>query len=165
MPRKIPVLPLFTPLDKKHLAESVMREMLVQPVAPLPPSPFVAAGVYAIYYMGDFPLYEKIAKMNRGGAFAQPIYVGKAVPEGARKGGFGLGENLKQVLYTRLRDHAKSVDLVSAIISLSRFCRAIRCLQSCDCRSGEPQARHLPLSDNQGADAPLQGTYGTMPAY
>ena len=39
-----------------------------------------------------------------------PIYVGKAVPAGARKGGFGLGLKPGRDLYKRLREHAESVE-------------------------------------------------------
>ena len=41
-----------------------------------------------LYYVGNFPLYEPIAEANRNGLFNSPIYVGKAVPSGARKGGY-----------------------------------------------------------------------------
>lgn len=36
--------------------------------------------------------------------------MGKAVPAGARKGGFGLGADPGQVLYKRLAEHASSID-------------------------------------------------------
>ena len=56
------------------------------PVYALPPfEPFDGIGVYLLYYTGDFPYYTKIASANRP-AFVQPIYVGKAVPEGWRTG-------------------------------------------------------------------------------
>jgi hypothetical protein len=106
----IPVLTPFNPLDKRHLAESITNAMLRQHVHPLPPEPFIAAGIYAIYYTGNFPLYQRITELNVVGAFRQPIYVGKAVPEGARKGGFGLGGDPGCVLQKRLCEHAKSID-------------------------------------------------------
>ena len=123
MPDEIPVLTPFNPLDKRNLAESVARAMLLRPISPLPPSPFVGAGIYAIYYTGKFSLYEKIAKMNRNGSFVQPIYVGKAVPAGARKGGFGLGEDPGQALYKRLCDHAKSVSEAENLNAEDFHCR------------------------------------------
>lgn len=104
----------FNPLDKRNLAESVARELLKRDLGPVPPrSSFIGAGVYAIYYTGNFPPYQAIAERNRGGAFSLPIYVGKAVPPGARKGGFGLGVNPKNVLYKRLKEHADSVKSVN----------------------------------------------------
>ena len=123
MPDTIPVLSPFNPLDKRNLAESVARAMLQRPICQLPPEPFVGAGIYAIYYTGKFPLYEKIAKKNRGNLFAQPIYVGKAVPAGARKGGFGLGNEPGQALYKRLCDHAKSVAEAENLNAKDFFCR------------------------------------------
>ncbi|MGH9429241.1 MAG: Eco29kI family restriction endonuclease, partial [Terriglobia bacterium] len=44
------------------------------------------------------------------GRYKLPIYVGKAVPPGGRKGGFGLGKNPGQVLYRRLVEHAESIE-------------------------------------------------------
>ena len=113
----------FNPLDKRNLAESVAQALLQQEISTLPPSPFIGAGIYAIYYTGKFPLYAKIAKMNRGGLFAQPIYVGKAVPAGARKGGFGLGEDPGQALFKRLCDHAKSIEDAENLNASDFFCR------------------------------------------
>lgn len=43
------------------------------------------------------------------GKFEAPIYVGKAVPAGARKGGFGLGLSPGTVLFKRLEEHAESI--------------------------------------------------------
>src|SRR5260370_19763726 len=84
----------FNPLDKLNLAESLADAMLKRPVSPLPPTEkFDGAGVYAIYYSGDFSAYEPLARENRGDNPQKPIYVGKAVPPGARKGGFGLGRS------------------------------------------------------------------------
>lgn len=78
---------------------------------PLPPSDrFEGAGIYAIYYTGDFPPYKRIAAVNRDGQFQAPIYLGKAVPPGARKGGFGLDVPAGPVLYKRLIEHARSIE-------------------------------------------------------
>lgn len=55
------------------------------------------------------PAYGPIAIANLTGQFKQPIYVGKAVPAGARKGGFGLGANPGKVLFRRLNEHAESI--------------------------------------------------------
>jgi hypothetical protein len=99
----------FNPLDKKQLGEIVARHMLSSDVEALPPEPFSGAGIYAIYYVGSFKSYKPLADCNRKNNFNCPIYVGKAVPEGARKGGFGLGEDPGTVLYQRLRKHAASI--------------------------------------------------------
>jgi len=103
------ILP-FNPLDKRHLGESVGQAMLRQPVTPMAElARFDGAGVYAIYYSGDFPAYELIADRNRGEAFSAPIYVGKAVPKGARKGG-NLESNPGSVLHSRLMQHKRSIE-------------------------------------------------------
>jgi hypothetical protein len=101
----------FNPLNKKNLGLSVADAMLARPVVPLPPpKPFEGAGVYAIYYTGDFPAYKPIADLNKNKKFKCPIYVGEAVPKGARKGGYGLDAKPGKVLYSRLRQHAKSIE-------------------------------------------------------
>ena len=101
----------YNPLDKINLGISVADAMLRQPVSPLPPAePFLGAGIYAIYYTGPFEAYEAVAARNRRNRYGWPIYVGKAVPAGARKGGFGLGLKPGRDLYKRLREHAESVE-------------------------------------------------------
>ncbi len=119
----IPTLAPFNPLDKRNLAESVTDAMLARQVESLPPKQFIGAGIYAIYYTGHFPLYSEIAKRNADNAFEQPIYVGKAVPAGARKGGLGLDAEPGLALYNRLCDHAKSVNEANNLESSSFFCR------------------------------------------
>src|SRR4030042_5323837 len=85
----------YDPLDYGNLAKSVVQALLGGPDEPLPPREmFEGSGVYAIYYHGDFPGYLPLVKA----AEALPIYVGKAVPQGARKGGrrvLGGGGHLK----------------------------------------------------------------------
>lgn len=66
--------------------------------------------MYAIYYTGDFKLYRPIAHRNLGNRFEQPIYVGKAVPKGGRKGGLGYDAASGAALRERLKQHATSVD-------------------------------------------------------
>lgn len=101
----------FNPLDKKNLGESVAEAMLQQAVNPLPPDePFIGAGIYALYYEGDFSLYAEIAEQNSAEQYRWPIYIGKAVPAGARKGGYGLGADPGQALYKRLSEHAGSIE-------------------------------------------------------
>ncbi len=100
--------PLYNPLAVESIAESLARKIRDSTCGPLPPSsPFTGAGVYMIYYRGDFPAYELIARANRA-ACAQPIYVGKAVPKGGRIGVAGNNET-GQELYHRLKEHADSI--------------------------------------------------------
>ncbi|HNQ05168.1 MAG TPA: Eco29kI family restriction endonuclease [Thiobacillaceae bacterium] len=114
----------FNPLDKRHLGESVANALLTRPIKPITElQPFVGAGVYAIYYTGEFPAYRVIAERNRGGVWSLPIYVGKAVPAGSRKGGAGLGDRPGQVLYKRLREHLESIEAVQNLDSQDFGCR------------------------------------------
>jgi hypothetical protein len=114
----------YNPLDKLRLGESVAKALLARSVSDLPPSEtFAGAGIYALYYTGPFPPYRKVAVQNAKKQWASPIYVGKAVPPGARKGGYGLGESPGEVLYRRLREHSESIDQTENL-SLSDFkCR------------------------------------------
>jgi hypothetical protein len=114
----------FNPLDKKNLGESVAKELLEKPVEKLPPAEtFIGAGIYALYYIGPFPLYREITYRNVGNKFAWPIYVGKAVPAGARKGDLGLDCDPGKVLHSRLSEHAKSIQQIKNL-SLEHFwCR------------------------------------------
>jgi hypothetical protein len=114
----------FNPLDKKNLGERVAEYMLSAEVEPLPPEPFLGAGIYAIYYSGSFPLYRNVAAGNRNGKYRSPIYVGKAVPAGARKGGFGTDADPGPVLYRRLCEHAETIMQAKDSIAIADFhCR------------------------------------------
>ncbi|HYE37270.1 Eco29kI family restriction endonuclease [Methylocaldum sp.] len=116
------VLP-FNPLDKRHLGESVGQAMLRRPVIPLANlETFDGAGIYAIYYIGAFQGYEAIAKCNRNERYGAPIYVGKAVPKGARRGG-DLEASPGKVLNNRLKQHAKSLEEASNLNITDFFCR------------------------------------------
>ncbi len=116
------VVPL-NPLDKRNLGASVAEALLTSRVHPLGEiRAFQGAGIYAIYYVGDFPAYKAIAKRNTDGRFLVPIYVGKAVPEGARKGG-GAGESETKALCKRLMQHAGSIRSVSNLRAEDFFCR------------------------------------------
>jgi len=111
----------YNPLAKENLGISVADAMLIKPPSSLPPDKsFLGAGIYAIYYVGPFAAYEAIATKNRNKKFGVPIYVGKAIPEGARKGGSRL---LGTDLYDRLREHAKSIEQTKNLKLADFFCR------------------------------------------
>jgi len=114
----------YNPLDKRNLRVSVADALLALPPLPLPPADaFAGAGIYAIYYVGAFQSYGPIMARNRDGKFALPIYVGKAVPAGARKGGFGLDIAPGQVLFNRLREHTASVQQAKNLNLADFWCR------------------------------------------
>ncbi|MHA6963871.1 Eco29kI family restriction endonuclease [Zobellella denitrificans] len=113
----------FNPLDKKHLGESVGQAMLRQPVMPLGElDSFEGAGIYAIYYTGEFECYKEITKRNIKGRFNAPLYVGKAVPKGARKGG-DMDSTPGKVLFNRIKQHAKSIETASNLKIEDFHCR------------------------------------------
>ncbi|HTX15241.1 MAG TPA: Eco29kI family restriction endonuclease [Candidatus Baltobacteraceae bacterium] len=118
----------FNPLDKSHLAESLAEALLRRPIGPLPPDErFKGAGVYAIYYAGGLEIYEPIASKNRVDNPNLPIYVGKAVPAGARKGGFGLGSDPGSALSKRLKEHARSIEEADNLHLNDFLCRYLVC--------------------------------------
>ena len=100
----------FNPLDRVNLARSVETALLAEPLLRLPPAaPFVGAGLYALYYLGAFPAYAPIAPPRRQPGEV-PIYVGRAIPRGARAGVGGLlATTTEPVLYQRLLEHAASL--------------------------------------------------------
>jgi len=113
----------FNPLEKRHLAESVGLAMLRKPAVPMTElESFVGAGIYAIYYVGEFRAYEGIAERNANNRFSAPIYVGKAVPKGARKGG-NLEANPGKALYNRLAKHARSIEEATNLSLADFYCR------------------------------------------
>lgn len=119
----IPVVKPFNPLDKSNLGESVADAVMNSPVQHLPPEPFIGAGVYMLYYVGDYPLYKRLAKRNKGGKFLNPIYVGKAVPAGARKGGFALEVDHGTALLKRLTEHSESISAANNLELRDFYCR------------------------------------------
>jgi len=108
----------YNPLDKNNLGASVAEALLERDkVAIEDIEQFVGAGIYAIYYSGDFTPYNHVT------ANEIPIYVGKAVSPGARKGNFGLNTDPGQALYKRLKEHAESIRQTSNIEINDFLCR------------------------------------------
>jgi hypothetical protein len=55
----------YNPLDKKNLGASVAEALLGRKPHPLGGLPsFHGAGIYAIYYKGDFRAYQKISERH-----------------------------------------------------------------------------------------------------
>ena len=119
-PKTAKVLP-FNPLERKHLGESVAQELLKQSAVPLGKLPkFEGAGVYAIYYKGNFGPYRLLAEANLA-QLQLPIYVGKAIPEGGRTG-VETGD-AKSRLRGRLQEHAASIKTVNNLDIEHFVCR------------------------------------------
>jgi hypothetical protein len=99
----------FNPLDMENLAHSIVTRMEQTDATPLDDvSLFLGAGVYAIYYRGPFTAYEQLSAQNREG-WKYPIYVGKAVPEGGRRGLEAVGHASTKTLSKRIRKHGASI--------------------------------------------------------
>jgi len=114
----------FNPLDKRNLAESIAVAIERAFVHSLAPAPFRAAGLYFVYYNGSFDLYAPLVKVNKSG-FHWPIYIGKGMPPGVRKGAVEEGKKGNKVwgIYDRLSNHKKSIAQV-ANLKLEHFrCR------------------------------------------
>jgi hypothetical protein len=101
---------LYNPLSKENLGLSVRDALLTQEPLPLPPSDIKGAGIYALYYTGSFEPYARIASQNKGRKFERPIYVGKAVPKGSRKGGLVNNPEKSTALTNRLKHHSDSIE-------------------------------------------------------
>ncbi|MFQ5610798.1 MAG: Eco29kI family restriction endonuclease [Anaerolineae bacterium] len=91
----------------RSVVDEAIRFFTVTPAHKLPPpSQFIGAGVYGLYYLGDYELYAKIARLNKNTCI-QPIYVGKAVPPGWRTA--RTVDTTTPDLYRRLREHTRSI--------------------------------------------------------
>lgn len=114
----------YNPLDKRNLGVSVADALLQSPVGQMPPAErFVGAGIYAIYYVGNFRSYRPISAANSRGKFNWPIYVGKAIPAGGRTGGKGFEQYRGFALFNRLNKHATSISQAGNIDIADFFCR------------------------------------------
>lgn len=100
----------YNPLAKTNLGDSVAEALLRTRVRPISDTKgLVGAGVYALYYVGSLGAYAAVSARNVGGRFELPIYVGKAVPKGARKGGTNFDASSGTALRSRLKEHAKTI--------------------------------------------------------
>jgi hypothetical protein len=116
----------FNPLHKRNLAASIAEALLESDPVPLGTvPPFEGSGVYAIYYTGQHPAYAALAEANREGRWWAPIYVGKAITQGGRKGteieDYDTELPKGRALHTRLREHADSIRAASTTLSINDF--------------------------------------------
>jgi hypothetical protein len=105
----------YNPLDKLNLARSIEIELLGRPAVSFSELDGIrGAGVYVIYYSGAFPAYSPITVNGSGAQAGRPIYVGKAIPKGGRKGGLTQDASATgRALADRLSQHAKSISEAS----------------------------------------------------
>ena len=109
-----------------ELVKDAVRFFNGTPVLNLPPEEiFSGTGVYALYYTGNNKLYAKYSKLNRL-SYDFPIYVGKAVPSGWRQNriSYNILSKSKE-LYSRLKQHANSINSASNLNSNDFMCRFV----------------------------------------
>ena len=96
----------FDPTDPRLIGYFVALALIAQARKPLSGvGRFYGSGVYAIYYVGDVPLYQPISGTET------PVYVGKADPDGQPRSVIEQGTKLAD----RLNEHAKNIDKVEGI--------------------------------------------------
>lgn len=116
----------FNPLEKENLGRSVTQSLIHSEPIPLGSiQRFLGAGVYAIYYLGDFDAYAPMRKWNRdANELHLPIYVGKAVPKGGRKGRVKLdAATTSNALFSRMDEHRKSLAKAENLSISDFWCR------------------------------------------
>lgn len=95
---------LYDPLDYDNLTRNLVRELMLQEPHSLPLTKrFAGPGVYALFYSGNFKPYAKLCSTDS----TEPIYVGKAILPGGRKGLFSGGERAS--LFGRIEEHSRSI--------------------------------------------------------
>lgn len=107
---------IFDPTDPNTAGRVVALTLVAQTRHPLADIPeFYGAGVYAIYYCGNFSAYSPLATTDH------PIYVGKADPDNqAAKDAISQGIKLSG----RLNEHARSIRKAKTTLCIDDFeCR------------------------------------------
>lgn len=110
----------YNPLDYDNLTQDCVRELLTRGPETLPLArEFIGSGVYALFYTGDFPFYAPV----RSNDATRPIYVGKAVPAGGRKGITDPSARPSRSLHNRLGEHAASIQAATNLRLEHFLCR------------------------------------------
>ena len=107
---------LYDPLTWENLMAGLVARFEQTPFAVFPSTEDAhGPGIYSLFYEGPHPAYKPIADMS------QPIYVGKAVSKGARKG--TGAEAAPFALRDRLRLHRRSIELAANLEVADFRCR------------------------------------------
>lgn len=110
----------YNPLDYANLTKNCVQELMGRGPYSLPLGEvFPGAGVYALFYQGDLDLYSPISSPDA----SWPIYVGKAVPAGARKGTAAKATAIGRPLFTRISEHVSSIQAVQNLRIEDFLCR------------------------------------------
>jgi len=102
------VIAEYNPLDYANLTRNCVEELMRQAPLNLPlDQRFEGAGVYALFFRGSSGIYAEF----RSEELKRPIYVGKAVPKGGRKGASSPAGS--RSLFRRLSEHTHSISLAN----------------------------------------------------
>ena len=113
---------IFKSPELANLLKDSIRFFNGTPVYELPPPErFDGSGVYALYYTGESNYYNTIAETNRL-AYDLPIYVGKAISPGGRRG-VATNDKPSSSLYGRLYEHAGNIHQVKNLNKKDFHCR------------------------------------------
>ena len=109
-----------------ELVKDAVRFFNGTPAQPLPPATrFLGTGIYALYYIGNNPIYKRYAVLNRL-SYDFPIYVGKAVPKGWRQARASHTDlNESNELHGRLNQHAKNLATTNVLPVHDFMCRFV----------------------------------------
>lgn len=164
----------YNPLEKENLGKSVADSLSGQVPVPLSEiESFEGAGVYVIYYTGSYEPYSKLGEWNRSeDGPTVPIYIGKAVPTGGRKGLTDPEISAKgKKLFKRLEEHKKSIEDTSNL-DIADFCCRYLVVDDVWIPLGESLLiqRHKPiwnsLVDGFGNHTPGKGRFqGARPSW
>ena len=109
---------LYDPLTYENLMAGVIVRFERQRAEPLAsPTRVPGPGIYSLYYRGDLEVYAPISDGDR------PIYVGKAVPPGSRKG--DTVDEDHPALFSRLREHGRSIEQAANLRPEDFRCRRL----------------------------------------
>lgn len=114
---------IFRSSQFQQVIQNAVDFLLSTPVQPLPPSEtFTGAGLYLLYYTGNFPPYSAIAQANSHN-LSTPIYAGKAVPSGWRQA--RTPSKKIATLYRRLSEHGTSIKAAQNLKLTDFSCRFV----------------------------------------
>lgn len=101
----------YNPLDLEALGQSLLRELERHEIRKLTElMPFAGSGIYALYYTGKADPYTEMGDLNRRRGCQIPLYVGRSKDSGARQGLSPFQPVTNSVLFSRVKEHKKSIE-------------------------------------------------------
>ncbi len=100
----------YNPLDLEALGDSLLRRLEGNKAVRIDQlDKFDGSGIYALYYTGQADPYAVLGEHNRKGKKPIPLYVGRAKDSGARRGVSPLLPVDEPLLWSRVREHQRSI--------------------------------------------------------